>query len=207
MARHNRNQPGPYSDPDQEGNEKLGRRGDIFDEGEPRDKDFDPNRKPLAPPARDAIKNNHGNERNHRRSEYYGSPYDVGNYASHYDERAYNLNDQRIGFRPEERESRREDFRGKGPRAYKRPDKRVLEDINDRLYLDPYIDASDIEVDVEKGDVILKGTVKNRDVKRRAEDIAETVMGVKNVENRLRVANTNERIVSPVRSNAREELM
>jgi osmotically-inducible protein OsmY len=62
-------------------------------------------------------------------------------------------------------------------------------------------------VDVEKGDVILKGTVKNRDVKRRAEDIAETVMGVKNVENRLRVANTNERIVSPVRSNAREELM
>ena len=152
---------------------------------------------------------NPGNEniRDSRRGESYGSPYDVGNYASHYDVRQHNWKDQRIGFRAEEHESGKKDFRGKGPRSYKRSDERVLEDVNDRLYLDPYIDASDIEVDVEKGDLILKGTVEDRDAKRRAEDIAETVPGVQNVENRLRVAKTNQRIVGPVRSNAREELI
>lgn len=77
--------------------------------------------------------------------------------------------------------------RGKGPRTYRRPDERIMEDINDRLCDNPYIDASEVDVTVSNGDVILTGTVDNREAKRLAADIGESVSGVTNVENRLRV--------------------
>ena len=78
-------------------------------------------------------------------------------------------------------------YRGRGPRGYKRSDERIKEDINDRLSDDPYIDASDVEVTVASCEVTLTGTVDDRNTKRRAEDIAEDVSGVANVENRLRI--------------------
>ncbi len=77
--------------------------------------------------------------------------------------------------------------RGKGPKGFFRSDERIREDINSRLTDDAYVDASEIEVTVEKGEVTLTGTVPDRSSKRRAEDIAEFVSGVINVENRLRV--------------------
>lgn len=77
--------------------------------------------------------------------------------------------------------------RGKGPRSYRRSDERILEDLNDRLYDDPYVNASGIETAVHDGEIVLSGTVENRQAKRRAEDIAEMVSGVRNVENRLRI--------------------
>lgn len=77
--------------------------------------------------------------------------------------------------------------RGKGPRKYQRPDSRISDDVNDRLADDDFVDASDIEVTVRSCEVYLDGTVNDRASKRRAEDIAESVSGVKNVENRLRV--------------------
>ncbi len=77
--------------------------------------------------------------------------------------------------------------RGKGPKSYNRSDDRIKEDINDKLSDDPFVDASEIEVTVSNGDVTLTGTVDERSSKRRAEDIAENVSGVKNVENRIRV--------------------
>lgn len=77
--------------------------------------------------------------------------------------------------------------RGRGPKGYRRSDERIREDVNDRLGDDYYIDASDIEVKVENSEVTLTGTVTSRTDKRRAEDIAESVSGVTNVENRLRV--------------------
>ncbi|HET7288348.1 MAG TPA: BON domain-containing protein, partial [Pyrinomonadaceae bacterium] len=58
---------------------------------------------------------------------------------------------------------------------------------NDRLSDDYYIDASDVEVAVANSEVTLTGTVRSRTDKRRVEDIAESVSGVTNVENRLRV--------------------
>ena len=77
--------------------------------------------------------------------------------------------------------------RGKGPRSYQRTDDRILDDINDRLCDNPYLDASNIELGIKEGDVILMGSVHTREDKRLAEEIAENVTGVKNVENRLRV--------------------
>jgi osmotically-inducible protein OsmY len=77
--------------------------------------------------------------------------------------------------------------RGKGPKSYVRSDERIHEDVSDRLRDDEHIDASDIEVSVEKGDVVLSGTVENRFAKRHAEDLTEHISGVRNVENRIRV--------------------
>lgn len=93
--------------------------------------------------------------------------------------------------RPVDRQNRGM-FRGRGPRSYRRSDERIKEDINDRLSDDPFIDATDIEVMVSMGEVTLTGIVDDRDNKRRAEDIAEDVSGVKNVENRLRIRQTTE---------------
>jgi osmotically-inducible protein OsmY len=76
---------------------------------------------------------------------------------------------------------------GKGPRGYKRSDDRLREEISDRLMQHPQIDASEIEVVVKDGDVLLKGTVEDRYVKRMIEDIAEGVLGVKDVTNQVRV--------------------
>jgi hypothetical protein len=78
-------------------------------------------------------------------------------------------------------------FRGKGPKNYRRSDSSIRDDINDRLTEDHYVDATHIEVEVSDGEVVLKGTVEDRAAKRRAEDIAEAVTGVRHLENRLRL--------------------
>jgi osmotically-inducible protein OsmY len=78
------------------------------------------------------------------------------------------------------------DFRGRGPKAYRRSDERIREDVNDRLTDHQYLDASDIDVSVKEGEVTLSGKVFDRTDKRLAEDVAESVTGVKNVQNNLR---------------------
>jgi osmotically-inducible protein OsmY len=96
-------------------------------------------------------------------------------------------------FGDEEAERRRRidelrgQYRGRGPRGYKRSDDRIHDDINDRLTDDPYLDASDIDVSVNNCEVTLSGRVDTRLAKRRAEYIAEWVTGVTNVQNNLRV--------------------
>lgn len=79
-------------------------------------------------------------------------------------------------------------FSGVAPRGYRRSDRRVLEDVCDELTDDDRLDASDIEVSVEDGVVVLRGTVTDRVAKRRAEDIADRVRGVEDVVNELRLA-------------------
>ncbi len=79
------------------------------------------------------------------------------------------------------------EHRGRGPRGYRRSDERIGEDVNDRLTEDSWLDASDIEVRVQGGEVTLDGRVRTRDDKRRAEDIAERVSGVVHVQNNLRI--------------------
>jgi osmotically-inducible protein OsmY len=78
-------------------------------------------------------------------------------------------------------------FRGRGPKNYHRSDDRVREEVCDRLTDNEWLDASDVEVSVAAGEVILTGTVDSRYAKRLAENIAESVLGVANVQNNLRV--------------------
>jgi hypothetical protein len=77
-------------------------------------------------------------------------------------------------------------FIGKGPKGYKRSDERIREDVNDALS-DGTIDASDITVSVDDGEVTLSGTVESRNMKFLAEQLAEQCFGVKDVVNQLRI--------------------
>jgi len=80
----------------------------------------------------------------------------------------------------------RGEHRGKGPKGYKRSDDRIREDVCDRLSDDDELDASEITVTVKGGEVTLEGTVEDRRAKQRAEDLAEFVSGVRDVDNKLR---------------------
>jgi hypothetical protein len=93
----------------------------------------------------------------------------------------------------------REDFRGgvmewtakarglgKAPKGYTRSDDRIREDICERLMTSPY-DASDVEITVSRGEVTLTGTVPSRADKWGIEDVADTILGVHDVHNQIRV--------------------
>lgn len=77
--------------------------------------------------------------------------------------------------------------RGRGPKGYTRSDERIREDVSDCLTDDPHIDASEIEVSIQNGEVTLSGTVDSRFAKRHAEDLADDISGVTHVQNNLRV--------------------
>jgi hypothetical protein len=72
-------------------------------------------------------------------------------------------------------------FFGVGPKGYKRSDERIREDVCEALADHPDVDASEIEVRVRDGEVILTGTVESRWMKRQAEDAVEFVPGVRDV--------------------------
>lgn len=84
--------------------------------------------------------------------------------------------------------SERGEFAGRGPRTFRRSDERIYDEVGDRFTRDPWLDASDIDFEVKDATVILRGTVPDREAKRRAEDIAESVTGVDDVRNEIRVA-------------------
>lgn len=81
-------------------------------------------------------------------------------------------------------------FYGRTPQGYTRSDERIREDVCDRLS-HGHIDPSDITVKVEQGVVTLEGFIGSRSDKFHAEEVADGVMGVKDVENRLRVSKGN----------------
>lgn len=83
--------------------------------------------------------------------------------------------------------SRQALYQGRGPRNYTRSNERILEEVNERLTDDPWLDASDITVRCVDGRVQLEGHVRDRWMKHRAEDIADACMGVREIDNRLRI--------------------
>lgn len=76
---------------------------------------------------------------------------------------------------------------GKGPKGWARSDERILEQVCDALAMDPYINASEIEVNVKDGIVTLNGKVDHRSTKRRVTDQIEHFSGVRDVDNHLTV--------------------
>jgi hypothetical protein len=77
------------------------------------------------------------------------------------------------------------------PKGYARSDERIHEDVCDRLG-GLHADVSEVSVTVASGVVTLEGTIKSRHEKFFVEEAAASVMGVQDVENRLRIARDNE---------------
>lgn len=77
-------------------------------------------------------------------------------------------------------------YSGTSPKGYTRSDDRIKEDICDRL-TDCDLDCSEIEVSVADGQVTLSGTVDAREDKFECESIADSVSGVQDVVNQLRL--------------------
>jgi osmotically-inducible protein OsmY len=114
---------------------------------------------------------------------YYGEQYEQGVYGH-----------QSFSSKPNmEHESGSRSFRrygsfsGRGPKNYKRSDERIVEDVCERLTENGELDASDITVQVQNAEVTLTGTVEDRYFKRLAEDIVESVSGVKDIHNQIRI--------------------
>lgn len=78
--------------------------------------------------------------------------------------------------------------RSRAPRAYVRSDERIRDDVYDRLCGETGADATNVTISVSEGDVWIDGSVPDREDKRRIELVAESVLGVRDVRNRLRVA-------------------
>ena len=74
-----------------------------------------------------------------------------------------------------------------GNRGYRRSDDRINDEVHQRLTDDPWLDASEIGVEVKGGEVTLNGLVDNREAKHRAERLIENLAGVSHVQNNLRV--------------------
>lgn len=83
-------------------------------------------------------------------------------------------------------------YAGVGPKNYQRSDERIMDDIYDRLTRHGQIDARDINIDVKNGEVTLTGTVDSRRTKRMTEDVVDSVRGVKDIHNQLRVQQQNQ---------------
>ncbi|XXX72949.1 BON domain-containing protein [Sorangium sp. So ce134] len=77
--------------------------------------------------------------------------------------------------------------RGRAPKGYKRSDERIREDICDQISDHPDLDASDVEVKVQNGEVVLTGTVRERRFKHQLETLAERISGVTDVRNEIRL--------------------
>lgn len=84
-------------------------------------------------------------------------------------------------------------FSGIGPSGYKRTDERLKETACERLSEDPWIDASNIDVQVKSSEITLTGTVPDRQTKFRAEEVLERVLGVSEVVNNLRIQKPGDR--------------
>lgn len=147
------------------------------------------------PDNQTGVRNRGNNDRDDNNNGYHGREYDYNRFGMGDQHSTWNQRqDESYDFgEHNQRNSNRYNselakHRGKGPKGFTRTDERIKEDINCRLTDDAYLDASNIEVVVENSEVTLTGSVTDRSSKRRAEDIAELVSGVSNVENRLRVS-------------------
>jgi hypothetical protein len=83
-------------------------------------------------------------------------------------------------------------FSGRGPKNYRASGDPIYEEINRRLIENDLIDASDIEVEVNDGRVVLSGYVDDFESKHLAEYLTRDVVGVLELENNLLIRNPTE---------------
>jgi osmotically-inducible protein OsmY len=77
------------------------------------------------------------------------------------------------------------EHRGKGPARHN--DEQIKAQVEEALTEDSWLDASNVQVEVQNGIVTLAGTVDSRESKRRAKDLADEVPGVRDVRNNLSI--------------------
>jgi osmotically-inducible protein OsmY len=73
----------------------------------------------------------------------------------------------------------------------RRPDEEIKKDIVDQLYWDSRVDASNITVDVEDGEVTLEGSVPSYSARLSASTDTWVVSGVMSVNNNIKVKHTD----------------
>jgi len=113
------------------------------------------------------------------------------------------LRDDRRYYTRAARRPGRGPFYGIGPEGYIRSDERIVEEIAERLAERADIDPSDITVEVRQGVVSLCGTIDSRQSKFEVEEIVDDVMGVLDIDNRVRVQRrTGARRMSPIAGGA-----
>jgi hypothetical protein len=91
----------------------------------------------------------------------------------------------------------RSHHRGRGPRDWSRDDRRLYEEVCERLLHDRLIDARGIEVTVEDGVVSLKGEARGASDPALARRLVLETPGVKAVEIDLAVNPHSARFVTP----------
>jgi osmotically-inducible protein OsmY len=88
----------------------------------------------------------------------------------------------------ERREEQGPSGRRLGLERRRRSDESLAQEIREILTTDPELDATAIEVEVVGGAVTIAGEVADPDARLLAEELVESVVGVREVHNRLRVA-------------------
>jgi hypothetical protein len=123
-----------------------------------------------------------------RRTGWDREPY--GPMVDREDEWEYERGFEDVGWSnfPDEYEGEPGPYSGIGPRNYQARDEDIYDLVCSRLTQHGQIDASEMEVHVQEREVTLRGTVANRSMKRLAEDVADSVPGVRDVHNQLRLS-------------------
>lgn len=131
--------------------------------------------------------------RNFDNNRYGNSSYD--NYSNH----SFGQNDFR-------NTSDRSGHYGKGPKGWKRSDERLKEEVCEVLFRDQHLDATNIEVSVQDGNVTLSGTIDSRFGKRHAEECIEHLSGVEDIRNEIKISKTEGQSSSTSSSSTKEPL-
>lgn len=99
-----------------------------------------------------------------------------------------------------------------GPKGYTRSDDRIRDDICECLFHNHELHVEDVSIEVSNGTVTMEGHVPDRRMKHRIEDLVEARIGVKDIDNRIRVrrqdtdwGSESNSTSSPKRSNTQNE--
>lgn len=78
-------------------------------------------------------------------------------------------------------------YSGLGPRGYNDAGDPAGQEVASRLTQHGQVDASNIEITIDNGEVLLEGTVDSEETKRLAQEALESIGGVSSVQNLLQV--------------------
>ncbi|WP_207766172.1 BON domain-containing protein [Solimonas fluminis] len=91
------------------------------------------------------------------------------------------------GYQPDDWRQESRQAQRRTPKGYTRSDERIRDDVCEQLYHSRDVDVGNVSVEVKGGTITLEGSVPERGMKHRIEDICDRCIGVNDVENRIRV--------------------